>query len=158
AGSRSRPPPAGPPGRSPRSRARGPRGGPRCSRPARLALESRDELVELELLQRAPDRRELPRALLDQRLALGDQRERLLQARLARVQPPDDLFDPSRGLLVGEPLGRRARVRACSRLGAHRFTARAGSSPSAKRSESSPDALAAAALVTGSPAGEETSA
>ena len=61
-------------------------------------LQARDELVEPQLLERGADRGQLAGALLDQALALADQRERLVEARLAGVQPADDLLD-ARGRL-----------------------------------------------------------
>jgi hypothetical protein len=52
---------------------------------ARAGLETRDELVEPELLEAVRNRVELARAELDEALALLDQLERLPQAGLARV-------------------------------------------------------------------------
>ena len=55
----------------------------------------------------SPDRSQLAGAQLDQRLALLDQLERLVQAGLARVQTADDLLDARRRGLVCLWLGRR---------------------------------------------------
>ena len=66
-----------------------------------------DELVEAQLLERVADGRQLGGAQLDQRLALADQRERLVEARLAGVQAADDLLDARRRRLVAELLARR---------------------------------------------------
>ena len=56
----------------------------------------------------SPTAAELARAQLDQRLALADQLERLVEARLAGVQAADDLLDARRGGLVGQRLRRLA--------------------------------------------------
>src|SRR5271154_1598101 len=123
---------------------------------AGFAFQARDELVQAQLLERAADRRELTRAQLDQSLALADERERLVEARLAGVQPPDDLLDACGRRLIGLWLSGRGCGRLCARglidWGgvvelAHRSRILADSEPSAKRSFSSP-ALRAPAAVT----------
>ena len=141
--------------------------------PSVAPLQAADQLVEAQLLQGVPDGRQLAGAQLDQGLALAEQGERLVEARLAGVQAPDDLLDPGAGLLVGElallgggrPLvgrpvvGRPLRGRlAVGGLLGHRSRTSASISPSAKRSRSSRAARAAAASVSGSPAGEKASA
>src|SRR5919201_715312 len=112
---------------------------------------------------------QLPRAQLDQRLALADQLERLIERGLAGVEPADDLLHARGGLLIAlrlwpallrvglaasAPLGHTVRAGQAVDLalsGAHRSVIRAPSKPSLKRSRTSPAARACAALISGSP-------
>ena len=80
-------------------------GGPRGCSCRGFPFQAADQLVEAQLLQRVADGAQLARAQLDQRLALPDQLERLVQAGLAGVQAADDLLDARRGGLVGLRLG-----------------------------------------------------
>src|SRR5437870_7820094 len=90
------------------ARTRGARGHAQATRQRRaarrsrrgLALQPADQLVEPQLLERARYRRQLARALLDQGLALADQLQGLVEARVARVEPLDDRFNARRRLLV----------------------------------------------------------
>src|SRR5450759_5718478 len=155
------PSPRAGPASSPRSPRRDPRASPTCSC-AGLSFQAHDQLVQPKLLQRVSHHRELVRAQLDQRLALADELQRLVEARLARVQAPDDLLDPCGGRLVGQPLDpigldRLALGRALAPV-AHRSTIRAGSTPSANLSRSSRAARARSAVRIGSPSGEWTRA
>src|SRR4051812_49837070 len=64
------------------------------------SLEPRDQVVEPKLLQTLSDRVQLARGELDQALPLLAQLQRLAQAGLVRVEPPDDLLEPLDGPLV----------------------------------------------------------
>ena len=101
-----------------------------CGR--RRRFEARDQVVEAELLEALADRLELAGRVVDQRLALAAEVERLAQAGLARVEPGDDLLEPLDGGLVA--LGR-----------AHSCTF-AGTSASAIRAVNAPASRTAAAL------------
>ena len=65
-----------------------------------VALEPRDELVELQLLEPLADRVEFAGAVLDELTTLLDEVERLSQAGLAGIEPADDLLDAGDGGLV----------------------------------------------------------
>src|SRR5215211_3524201 len=67
-------------------------------------LETRDQVVQAELFQALSDSLELTGGVVDQRLALAAEVERLAQTRLAGVEPGDDLLQPLDGGLVA--LGR----------------------------------------------------
>src|SRR5271165_6177992 len=150
-----------PRGRSRRSAPAAPPPAPMCSSVG-LAFQATDELVELKLLERVADGVQLGGAQLDQLLALAHERERLVEARLPRVQPANDLLDARRGGLVagpGLPPLARGGLRACRPLvGAHRSSGRAPRTPSAKRIRSSGLAAAAAALASARPSGVCTTA
>src|SRR5215210_6117758 len=118
---------------------------------AAAGLEPGDELVEAELLEALGDRVELARAELDQAAALLAQLERLAEPGLARVEAADDLLDAGAGALVGEGGGVAHDPSPYGR-------GRTDTVPSASRSVSSACSRAAAAEVTGSPAGSSTSA
>src|SRR3954447_23973880 len=114
------------------------------------ALEPRDQVVQLQLLQALAYRVQLGRGVLDQGLALAAQVERLAQAGLVRVQAGDDLLEPFDGALVG--LGLSAHVPPS-------FSAtRAPTVPSASRRSKLSAARTAAAPASGSPAPSSTSA
>jgi hypothetical protein len=147
---------AAPDERAARGSARGGRGRARSgglrgrAGPA-AGLEPRDHLVEAQLLEAVRDGVEFAGAELDEALALLAQLERLAEARLAGVEAADDLLDASAGGLVGSggsvahdpsPYG----------------SGRTDTVPSCRRSVSSACSRAAAAEVTGSPAGSSTSA
>src|SRR3954452_15494790 len=112
----------------------------------RGALETRHELVQLQLLQALAHRVQLARGELDQALALLAELERLAQAGLVRVEPPDDLLEPLDGPLVRH------------RLSAHRassvspFSSTCASTlPSASRALKRPAARTADAPGSSSP-------
>src|SRR5215213_9955447 len=137
-----------PAGRPPAHPVSGGLGG--CARAA-AGLEPGDQLVEAELLEALGDGVELSRAELDEAPALLAELERLPQPGLARVEAPDDLLNAGTGGLVGEggsvahdpsPYGR----------------GRTDTRPSWRRRVSSACSRAAAAEVTGSPAGSSTRA
>ena len=67
-------------------------------------LELADEVVEVEPLKLAGDGIELALAVLDERLALAAELERLAQLGLAGVEPDDDLLEPLDGGLVAARL------------------------------------------------------
>src|SRR6266566_3038096 len=71
---------------------------PRPTRLSRrgLPLQPADQLVEPQLLERARYRGQLARAQLDQGLALAYQLQGLVQARVPRVKPLDDLLHARR--------------------------------------------------------------
>src|SRR5258708_19836949 len=132
---------------------------PSCSSGG-LLFEAADQLVEAELLERVADRAELARAQLDQGLALADEREGLAQARLAGVQPADDLLDASCRRLVALRLGRLlarrrtlllTRRRAGPPWVAHRSRILASRTPSENLSRTSSASPASPAVPTPSP-------
>src|SRR6202035_243550 len=96
------------------------------------------------------------RAQLDQGLALADERERLAEAGLARVQAADDLLDASSRRLVGLRLSRLLAGWLVSWLVrlpriAYRSRILAPSTPSANLSCTSSFSRAPAAVTIGSP-------
>src|SRR5947207_3727480 len=119
-------------------------------RAAALALESRHELVQPQLLEAPADGLQLARAEVDQLAALLAQVERLAQTGLAGVQPADDLLDPGGGRLVGAGLGVLGHGSSSSM--------RARTRSSWTRTDTARAARAAAALVSRAPASSSTSA
>ncbi len=79
----------------------------RLGRLARPGLELADEIVEVEALELAGDGVELALAVLDQRLALAAELERLAELGLALVEAEDDLLESlDRGLVARRRLRR----------------------------------------------------
>src|SRR3954454_858504 len=118
---------------------------------AGAGLEAGDELVEAELLEALRDRVELAGAELDEAAGLLAELERLAEPGLARVEAAYDLLDARAGGLVGEG-GSVAHDPSPYGWG------RTDTVPSWSLSVSSACSRAAAADVTGSPAGSSTSA
>ena len=64
----------------------------------RTALEASHELVEAQRLEALAHRVELAGAELDEPAALAAELQRLAQAGLAGVEPPDDRLEPPRAV------------------------------------------------------------